>query len=105
MLPAVAPDRTRLAAKPFRGFADPNRLASLEALRGGRFLALHQPSGAPGLEGGADVLEEVQAEDDVVVVAGLHAAAQLVGGLERLRLDAEGPGLLGLGSHSTNRMT
>src|SRR5690606_13161768 len=41
------------------------------------------------LEGVGDVLEEDQAQRDVLVVAGFHVAAQLVGGLEELGLETE----------------
>ena len=43
----------------------------------------------PGLEGIGDVLQEDQPERDVLVVAWLHVAAQLVGGLEHIGLEAE----------------
>ena len=42
-----------------------------------------------GLEGVGDVLEEDQAEGDMLVVARLHVAAQLVGGFEQLGFEAE----------------
>ena len=41
------------------------------------------------LEGVGDVLEEDQAERDVLVVGRLEVLAQLVGGEEQLRLEAE----------------
>ena len=41
------------------------------------------------LEGVGDVFEEDQAEDDVLVLGGVHVAAQLVGGLPELLLEAE----------------
>ena len=45
--------------------------------------------GVLGLEGVADVLEEDQAQDDVLVLGGVHVVAQGVGGLPELRLEAE----------------
>ena len=42
------------------------------------------------LEGVGDVLEEDQAEDDVLVLGGVHAAAQRVGHLPELGLVADG---------------
>ena len=41
------------------------------------------------LEGVADVLEEDQAQDDVLVLGGVHVVAQGVGGLPELGLEAE----------------
>ena len=56
---------------------------------------LGQQRGALRLEGVGDVLEEDQAERDVLVVRRLEVLAQLVGGEEQLRLEAEvGPILL-----------
>jgi len=54
-----------------------------------------QQGGALRLEGQRDVLEEDQAEGDVLVVGGLEVLAQLVGGLEELRLEAEGGAVVG----------
>ena len=48
-----------------------------------------QQRGALRLEGIGDVLEEDQAEGDVLVVGRLQVLAQLVGGEEQLRLEAE----------------
>ena len=48
-----------------------------------------QQRGALRLEGVRDVLEEDQAERDVLVVGRLEVLAQLVGGEEQLRLEAE----------------
>ena len=45
--------------------------------------------GVLGLEGVADVLEEDQAQDDVLVLGGVHVVAQGVGRLPELRLEAE----------------
>jgi len=42
------------------------------------------------LEGVGDVLEEQQAECDVFVLGGIHAAAQRVGHLPELRFVADG---------------
>ena len=39
----------------------------------------------------SDVLEEDESERDVLVVAGLHVSAQLVGGLEKVSLEAKVP--------------
>ena len=50
---------------------------------------LGQQRRALGLEGVRDVLEEDQAERDVLVVGRLQVLAQLVGGQEQLRLEAE----------------
>lgn len=44
------------------------------------------------LEGVGDVLEEDQAEDDVLVLRGVHVVAQLVGGEPTLGLEADGGG-------------
>ena len=44
------------------------------------------------LEGVGDVLEEHQAEHDVLVLGGVHAAAQRVGHLPELRFVADGGG-------------
>ncbi len=44
------------------------------------------------LEGVGDVLEEDQAEDDVLVLGGVHAAAQRVGHLPELGFVADGGG-------------
>ena len=44
---------------------------------------------AVAFEGVGDVLEEQQAEDDVLVLGGVHVAAQLVGGLPEGCLEAE----------------
>ena len=41
------------------------------------------------LEGVGDVLEEDQAEDDVLVLGRVHVVAQRVGGRPELRLEAE----------------
>ena len=41
------------------------------------------------LEGVGDVLQEDQAEDDVLVLGGVHVVAESVGGLPELRLEAE----------------
>ena len=41
------------------------------------------------LEGVRDVLEEDQAKDDVLVLGGVHAATQRVGGLPELLLEAD----------------
>ena len=48
-----------------------------------------QQRGTLCLEGVRNVLEEDQAERDVLVVGRLHVAAQLVGRLEQLRLEAK----------------
>jgi hypothetical protein len=48
-----------------------------------------QKGGALGFESVRDVLEEDQAEDNVLVIRRLHVAAQLVGGLEEAGLDPE----------------
>ena len=45
--------------------------------------------GVLGLEGIGDVLEEDQAQDDVLVLGRVHVVAQGVGGLPELRLEAE----------------
>ena len=45
--------------------------------------------GVPLLEGVGDVLEEDQAEDDVLVLGRVHVAAQLVGGGPELLLEAD----------------
>ena len=50
---------------------------------------LGQQRRALGLEGVGDVFEEDQAERDVLVVRGLHVAAQLVGRGPELGLEAE----------------
>ncbi len=42
------------------------------------------------LEGVGDVLEEDQAEDDVLVLGGVHGAPQGIGGLPELGLQAAG---------------
>jgi hypothetical protein len=52
------------------------------------------------LEGVGDVLEEHEAEDDVLVLASVHVVAQLVGGLEQGALEAEVAGSLGFGWNS-----
>ena len=56
---------------------------------------LRQQRGAPRLEGVGNVLEEDQTERDMLVVGRLEVLAQLVGGEEQLRLEAEvGPVVL-----------
>src|SRR5690606_12775729 len=55
----------------------------------GGFRVFGQQLGVAGLEGIGDVLEEDQPQGDVLVVAGLHVAAQFVGGLEQFGLEAE----------------
>ncbi len=50
---------------------------------------------APGLEGIGDVFQEDQPEGDMLVVAGLHVAAQFVGGLEQFGLETEVSGRIG----------
>ncbi len=55
----------------------------------GRLRIFGQQRLVPGLEGIGDVLQEDQPERDVLVVAWLHVAAQLVGGLEHIGLEAE----------------
>src|SRR5205823_3826568 len=47
------------------------------------------------LEGVGDVLEEDEAEDDVLVLGGVHRAAELVGGEPELLLEAEGRPVVG----------
>ena len=42
-----------------------------------------------GLEGVRDVLQKDEPECDVLIVGGLHVAAQFVGCLEKLGLEAE----------------
>lgn len=42
-----------------------------------------------GLEGIGDVLQEDEPERDVLVIAGLHVAAQLVSGLKKVSLEAK----------------
>ena len=59
----------------------------VRVLGGGGILG--QQRRALGLEGVRDVLEEDQAERDVLVVGRLQVLAQLVGGQEQLRLEAE----------------
>src|SRR5690606_18837154 len=49
------------------------------------------------LEGIRDVLEENKAQGNVFVVAGLHIAAQLVGGLEEFGLEAQVGGVAVVG--------
>ena len=56
--------------------------------RGAVSLELGEELGVLGLEGVADVLEEDQAQDDVLVLRGVHVVAQGVGGLPELRLEA-----------------
>jgi hypothetical protein len=51
------------------------------------------------LEGVGDVLEEDEAEHDVLVLGRVHAAAQGVGGLPELGLEAEVGGGVVLGGH------
>ena len=54
--------------------------------------------GVLGLEGVGDVLEEDQAEDDVLVLRRVHVVAQRVGGGPELGFEAEvGAGVVGLG--------
>ena len=48
--------------------------------------------GVLGLEGVGDVLEEDQAEDDVLVLGRVHVVAQRVGGGPELGLEAQGGG-------------
>ena len=60
-------------------------------LGGGRVFG--EEGGAAGFEGDGDVLEEDQAEGDVLVVGRLQVLAQLVGGEEELGLDAERGGV------------
>jgi hypothetical protein len=50
--------------------------------------------GVLGFEGVGDVLEEDQAEDDVLVLGGVHVVAQRVGGFPELGFVAEGGGSL-----------
>ena len=52
---------------------------------------------AVAFEGVGDVLEEQEAEDDVLVLGGVHVAAQLVGGLPEGGLEAEVAAAFGLG--------
>ena len=60
-------------------------------LGGGRVFG--EEGGAAGFKGDGDVLEEDQAEGDVLVVGRLQVLAQLVGGEEKLGLDAERGGV------------
>ena len=102
MLPAVAPDRTRLAAKLFRGFADPSRLAILQALRDGprsvgqlvATTGLSQPNVSNHLaclrDCGLVASERVGRRVVVVVVVGaVHAAGR---GRPGLRARRRSPG-------------
>ena len=57
--------------------------------------------GVLGLEGVADVLEEDQAQDDVLVLGGVHVVAEGVGGLPELRLEAEVRPRVALGSRGS----
>jgi hypothetical protein len=61
----------------------------------GAVRALSLELGMLRFEGVADVLEEDQAQDDVLVFGRVHVVAQGIGGLPELRLKAEviGPGL------------
>ena len=55
----------------------------------GRRPASFSSACAAFLEGVGDVLEEDEAEDDVLVFGGVHVAAHLVGGLPQLLLEPE----------------
>ena len=68
--------------------------------------------GAVFLEGVGDVLQEDEAEDDVLVFRGVHVVAELVGGEPELGLEAEvgggvfrrsGRGLLRISCHLNSR--
>ena len=67
-----------------RGAAVLVRVLGVGALR----LFGHEPR-VQLLEGVGDVLEEDQAEDDVLVLGGVHAAAQCVGHLPELGFVAD----------------
>ena len=71
----------------------------LVAVLGGLFTPLGQHPGVKLLEGVGDVLQEDQAQDDVLVLGGVHASAQGVGHLPELRLVAGGG--LGGGQYSS----
>ena len=51
-----------------------------------------------GFERVRDVLEENEPQHDVLVVAGFHVAAQLVGGLEEFGLESEARAIAGGGA-------
>ncbi len=62
----------------------------------GALRALGLELGVAFLEGVGDVLEEDQAEDDVLVLGGVHVVAQRVGGGPELRLEADGGAVVGV---------
>ena len=88
----------RLQHRPARRRGHPEDVAS-EVLVGvvgvGALVALGLELRAGLLEGIGDVLEEDEPEHDVLVLAGVHAAAQCVGHLPELGLVAGGDAVLG----------
>src|SRR5690606_4745730 len=83
--------RVGLQVRPARLLRHPEHVFGqvfVAVLGGGR--VFRQQRLVPGLEGVGDVLEEDEPEHHVLVVGGLHVAAQLVGGLEKLGLEAAG---------------
>ncbi len=62
----------------------------VRVLRVGSLVLLGDELGVLLLEGVGDVFEEDEAEDDVLVLGGVHVVAELVGGQPELRLESEG---------------
>ena len=67
-------------------------------LRVGALRLLRFEFGVLGLEGVGDVLEEDQAEDDVLVLGRVHVVAERVGGGPELGLEAEVGGVVAVAS-------
>jgi hypothetical protein len=88
----------------FLGYAQEALGGAAVFVLGGRVAAACERSCVLVL-GVVDVLERDQPEEDVLVVAGLHAPAELVGGAEALHLDAEGAKHGGMVGRSRNQMT
>jgi hypothetical protein len=75
---------------------DARRAVLVRVFGVGALRLLGDQPGVLFLEGVGDVLEEDQSEHDVLVLGGVHAAAQRVGHLPELGFVAEGGGGVGL---------